>query len=166
MRYAVGGLAACLIALVQASSAQQFEMLGVVPNVLLVIVIAWLVVRGPDDVLPMAGVAGVLIGLIGVQTPGLALLAMVLAVAAGALVRELHVVHSDFVLAALLTLGGSMIYELVVLAGAMAAGAALEPAAALRYAVLPAAAVNLSLLPPIFFVMRLAGAPPRRRRYA
>ena len=53
MRYWIGAAIAFLLALVQASSIEQFKILGVSPNLMLVLLVSWLVVRGLDDVLPM-----------------------------------------------------------------------------------------------------------------
>ena len=75
MRYVTGAAIAFMLALVQASSVEQFRIIGVAPNLLLVFLVSWLVVRGLDDVLPMVAVAGITLGLVGLQTPGLALLA-------------------------------------------------------------------------------------------
>ena len=87
MRYITGTVIAFALALVQASSIQQFRIVGVTPNLMLVFLVAWLVVRGLDDVLPMIAVAGVTSGLIGLQTPGIVLLAL-LPIAALGLLRD------------------------------------------------------------------------------
>ena len=52
MRYWTGAAIAFFLALLQASSIEQFSVLGVTPNLLLVLLVSWLVVRGLDDVLP------------------------------------------------------------------------------------------------------------------
>ena len=53
MRYWTGGALVLFVALFQAASVDQFRILGVAPNVVLVLLVAWTVVRGLDDVLPM-----------------------------------------------------------------------------------------------------------------
>ena len=122
MRYWFGGAVVFLLALLQASSVQQFHVLGVVPNLMLVLLAAWLVVRGLDDVLPMIAVAGVTLGIIGLQAPGLVLLAL-LPIAALGVVRELHIVHSDLLLVLALVAGATAAYEFVLIASVIATGA-------------------------------------------
>ena len=97
MRYWTGAGVAFFLALLQASSIEQFKVLGVTPNLLLVLLVSWLVVRGLDDVLPMIAVAGVTLGFVGLQTPGLVLLAL-LPIAGLGVLREMHVIHSDLLL--------------------------------------------------------------------
>jgi len=164
MRYWTGGAIAISLALLQAASIEQFRVLGVSPNLMLVLLVSWLVVRGLDDVLPMLFVAGVTLGLIGSQTPGLVLLAL-LPIAGFGIVRELHVVHSDTLLALALVLLSSVAYELVLLASVLISGGVLDVGVAMTQTVLPAAIVNVALAPPVYLLMRLLAKPaePRRR---
>ncbi|HEX5479106.1 MAG TPA: hypothetical protein VFY79_05245 [Dehalococcoidia bacterium] len=163
MRYWVGGLLVFGFALVQASSVQQFHPLGVVPNLMLVLLVSWLVVRGLDDVLPMIAVAGVTLGLIGLQTPGLVLLALV-PVALLGVVREMHIVHSDVVLVLALVACASAAYESVMVLGVIAMGGGRDIIAALTRDIGPAIVVNLAITLPVYFVMRFAKPTERRHR--
>lgn len=163
MRYVIGALFAFTLALVQASSVEQFHILGIAPNLMLVLLVSWLVVRGLEDVLPMVAVAGVTIGFIGLQTPGLVLLAMLVPLVALGAVRELHVIHSELLLTLLLTGAATLIYESIILLGLMATGGVIDPVVSLRDVVVPAAIVNVILAPPVFAVMRLARPGPERR---
>ncbi len=155
MRYWTGGGLAFLLALFQAASIEQFQILGVAPNLMLVLLVSWLVVRGLDDVLPMVAVAGITLGLVGLQTPGLVLLALLPIVALG-FVRELHVIHSDMMLVLALVAAATFAYEVVLLAEVMLTGGVLDPATAIGHAVVPAAIVNVAITPPVYVVMRLA----------
>ena len=161
MRYWTGAVIAFLLAIVQASSVEQFKILGVSPNLMLVFLVAWLVVRGLDDVLPMLLVSGITLGLVGLQSPGVVLLALLPVVGLG-MVRELHIVHSDFVLALLLIIPATLAYETVMLLSVMATGGTLDFMAGLRAAVVPAAIVNVALMPFVFAVMRFAKPADRR----
>jgi cell shape-determining protein MreD len=163
MRYWIGGVLAVFLALLQAASIEQFKIIGVAPNLMLVLLVAWLVVRGLDDVLPMLFVAGVTLGLVGSQTPGLVLLAL-LPIAAFGVVRELHVVHSDAVLVLGLVLASTVAYELILLLSVMATGGVLDVRTAFVHAVVPAALVNVVLALPVYAVMRLAKPVDTRRR--
>lgn len=165
MRYITGTIIAVALALVQASSIEQFKILGVAPNLTLVFLVAWLVVRGLDDVLPMIAVTGITSGLIGLQTQGVVLLAL-LPIAAFGLLREMHVIHSDLALVLALVFAGSIAYEFVILITVMVTGGTLDPLVGIRSAVLPAAIVNVAMAPFVFGVMRLAKPAPRRGRLA
>ena len=163
MRYLTGAVIAFLLALVQASSVEQFRILGVAPNLMLVFLVAWLVVRGLDDVLPMVAVAGITLGLVGLQTPGLVLLAL-LPIAGLGLVREAHIVQSEALLALLLVIGASLAYETIMLFGVAATGGRLDLAAGFRSVVVPSALVNFAMTPFVYAVMRFARPDQRRHR--
>ena len=163
MRYIIGGAAAFLLALVQASSVEQFRILGVAPNLMLVMLVAWLVVRGLDDVLPMIGVAGVTLGFVGLQTPGLVLLALLAPLVTFGVVRELHIVHSEALLVLGFVLGASLAYETILLAGVLATGGVFDLRSAFTDVVLPAAMVNLMLSLPVYLLMRLRRPSEARR---
>lgn len=163
MRYWTGAATAFFLALLQASSIEEFKVLGVTPNVLLVLLVAWLVVRGLEDVLPMVAVSGITLGLVGMQTPGLDLLAL-LPLAVLGIVRELRLVHSDLVLTLALVAAGTAAYQAVLVLAVMAGGGRLDPLTAARAAVLPAVLVNVALALPVYGVMRLARPVGRRHR--
>ena len=165
MRYWTGSAVVFVLALIQASSVQQFHVLGVVPNLMLVFLAAWLVVRGLEDVLPMIGVAGITLGLIGLQTPGLVLLAL-LPLALFGVVRELHVVHSDLLLVVALVAASTVAYETVMLASVVLTGGGRDVIAAATRDIFPATAVNMVLTLPVYAVMRFARPVERRRRLA
>jgi len=161
VRYAAGALIAFSLALVQASSVEQFKVLGVSPNLLLVFLVAWLVVRGLEDVLPMIFVGGVTLGLVGLQSPGLVLLAL-LPVAGLGLVRESHVIHSDFVLTLGLVFLASLAYEGIMLLTVLATGGSAGLADGVASTVVPAAMVNVAITPFVFVFMRFARPAQRR----
>lgn len=163
MRYWAGGAFAFFLALFQAASVEQFKVLGVAPNLLLVLIVSWLVVRGLDDVLPMIAVAGLTLSFIGLQSPGLVLLALLPVIGLG-LVRELHVVHSDTVLVLALVAASTAMYELVLLASVMASGGVLDARTALAGTVVPSVLVNVAITLPVHLVMRLAKPHGDRHR--
>ena len=165
MRYWAGGAFAFFLALFQAASVDQFTVLGVAPNLMLVLIISWLVVRGLDDVLPMIAVAGLTLSFVGLQSPGIVLLALLPVVGLG-LVRELHVVHSDTVLVLALVAASTAAYECVLLASVMATGGVLDVRTALAGTVLPSVFVNLAITLPVHLVMRLAKPHGDRHRMA
>jgi uncharacterized membrane protein YjgN (DUF898 family) len=165
MRYWTGAAIALFLALLQASSIEQFKVLGVTPNLLLVLLVSWLVVRGLDDVLPMIAVAGVTMGFIGLQVPGLVLLAL-LPIAGLGVVRELHVIHSDLLLVLAFVLVATVAYESIIVAALITSGGGYDVVAALRSAIVPSALVNVMLTPPVYLLMRLAKPALRRNRLA
>ncbi len=155
MRYWTGALIAFLLAIVQASSVEQFKIMGVSPNLMLVFLVAWLVVRGLDDVLPMILVSGITLGLVGLQSPGVVLLAL-LPIAGFGVIRELHIIHSDLVLVLFIVFGSTIAYEMVMLLSTMASGGTLDIMTGIESFVIPAAIVNVALAPFVYFFMRFA----------
>lgn len=165
MRYWIGAAVALFIALLQASSIEQFKVLSVTPNLLLVLLVSWLVVRGLDDVLPMIAVAGITIGFVGLQTPGLVLVAL-LPIAGLGVLREMHVIHSDILMVLAFVLAATIAYEFIMVASVMLTGGGYDVLAALRSAVVPAAIVNVAIATPVYVLMRLAKSPAHRNRLA
>ena len=163
MRYVTGGMFVVFVALAQASSIEQFKILGVSPNLVLVLLAAWLVTRGLDDVLPMLFVAGATLGLIGLQTPGLVLLALLPLVALG-VVKELHVVHSDVLLVLFIAAAATLLYESTMVLSVMVTGGGLDSRAAISNVIVPALLVNLAITPPVYVVMRMLKPADTRRR--
>jgi cell shape-determining protein MreD len=164
VRYWIGGAIAFAMALLQTSSFEQFHVLGVAPNVMLVMLVAWMVVRGLDDVLPMVAVAGITMGFIGLQTPGAVLLALLIPVAGLGIIRELRVLHSDALLVLLFVVAASLVYETLLLAGVMATGGVFDVPGAFQDVVLPAMIVNAAIALPVYLVMRFARPTQMRRR--
>jgi hypothetical protein len=164
VRYVVGGVFAFALAMVQASSVEQFRILGVAPNLMLVMLVSWLVVRGLDDVLPMIAVSGMTLGFVGLQTPGVILFALLAPLALFGIVRELKIIHSETVLVVALVLGASLLYETIVLGAVMATGGVFDPQRGMTEVVLPAAIVNLAIALPVYLVIRLARPSMPRRR--
>jgi cell shape-determining protein MreD len=160
-----GAALASGLALVQASSVDQFRILGVAPNLLLVMLVCWLVVRGLEDALPLVFVAGVTLGLVGLQPPGLVLLALLPIAAIGA-VRELRLLHSEALLALLSVAVATAAYETVILLSVVADGGVLDLRTAFGEAVGPAIIVNVALAPFAYALMRLARPAPRLGRLA
>jgi uncharacterized membrane protein YjgN (DUF898 family) len=165
MRYWTGAGIALFLALLQASSIEQFKVLGVTPNLLLVLLVSWLVVRGLDDVLPMIAVSGITMGFVGLQMPGLILLAL-LPIAGLGVLRELHIIHSDILLVLAFVVVATVLYEAIIVAALVATGGGYDIAAAIRSAIIPSAIVNVIITPPVYLVMRLARPPLRRNRLA
>jgi hypothetical protein len=163
VRYVTGGAFVVFVALAQASSIEQFKILGVSPNLVLVLLAAWLVTRGLDDVLPMVLVAGATLGLVGLQTPGLVLLALLPLAALGVL-KELHIIHSDALLALLIVAAATLLYEATMVLSVMLTGGGLDSRAAISNVIIPAVLVNLAITPPVYVVMRILKPADTRRR--
>ena len=166
MRYVLGGAAAFFLAMFQASSVEQIHVLGVIPNLLLVTLVCWLVVRGLDDVMPMVAVTGITLAFVGLQAPGLVLLALLLAIAPAGLLREMHVVSNDLLLAVALVAVASLIYETVMLSSVLVTGGVFDVRGGFSDAVLPATLVNVCMAPVVYVLMRFAKPRVSRNRYA
>ena len=76
MSYYVGLPLLLLVALLEVSVAPMFRVAGLQPNLMLVLLIAWLIVRGAGEAFILAPVGGVLLGLVDGAPAGTALIGL------------------------------------------------------------------------------------------
>jgi len=152
---ATGLVLIALAALVQAAVLPAFSIFGAQPNLLVVLLIAWMSVRGKREALPLIPAAGFLQGLLDSQPLGLAMLALAPLVLMTE-VPELRLVESDLVPALVLTAVATFAYEGTMLLALVVTGERLDRAASVMDVLLPAVIANTLLLLPVYGVMRLA----------
>ena len=153
------------LALVEASVLPLFRIGGLQPNLTLVVLVAWILVRGQKEALVLIPVAGICLGLLGAAAMGSALLAM----APLALLydlREVHLGEGQFSLTLLLTLGATLIYQIIHLLIYFLFGEAGSWTSALVGIVLPTALLNLVVAVPVYFVVWSISGDTRRAAFA
>lgn len=163
MILAAGLLLMALAALMQAAVLPSFSIFGAQPNLLVVLLIAWLSVRGRREVLPLIPAAGFMQGLLDSQPLGLAMLALAPLVLM-AEVPEMRLVESDLVPALALTVLATFAYEGTMLIALAVTGERLDWAASALDVILPAVIANTLLLLPVYGAMRLASMDLAGRR--
>ncbi len=160
MSFLAGLLIVFAAALAQAAVLPEFSVFGVQPNLLIVVLIAWMSVRGKQETLPLIAAAGFLQGLLDSQPLGLAMLALAPLVLMTE-VRELKLVESDLLPAILLTVLATFAYEGTMLISLAVTGERLDWYGSVLNVLLPAAIANALLLLPVYGVLRILEPEPQ-----
>ncbi len=163
MNIAAGILAVIVAALLQLAVMPAFSIFGVHPNLIIVLLIAWMATRGPQEALVMIPVAGFAVGLLDSQPLGLAMLALA-PLTLMTNVRELRLVESDLLPAVVLTVVATLVYETVILLSLAVRGERPEWVESILDVLVPAAIVNALVLLPVFGLIRLGSLDLRRQR--
>ena len=162
MNGAIGLLVIIVAVLAQASILPAFSIFGAHPNLVLVLLVTWVSVRGQQEALLLIPAAGFLLGLLDSQPLGLAMLALTPLILMGD-VRDLRVVESDLLLAVVLTALATLAYEGTGLVTLAVTGERLNWLATVLGVLVPATIANVLLLLPVYAVVRLASPDLRRR---
>lgn len=160
MRYWLGFGLVLILVLLQTSALPLFSIFGTRPDLLLVVLMAWMLARGLPEALPLAALAGLLLGFLGAGSPGVPLIALAL-VAVLAAGRELRLLQPDL-LALLVAFAGSLVYQFVFLVSASLGGRTVGWADAFSV-VLPAAVINAVVMVPAYRAMALTVRPAIHR---
>jgi len=159
---AVGLLAVLFAVLAQASVMPGFSIFGVQPNLVIVLLVAWMTVRGRREVLFLIPAAGFAQGLLDSQPLGLAMLALAPLILMTD-VRELRLVESDLLPAVGLVALATLVFEGTVLLTLAVTGNHPDWLASVLDVLVPAAIANVLLLLPVYGLIRVASVDLRRR---
>jgi rod shape-determining protein MreD len=160
---AAGLVAVLFAALAQAAVMPSFSIFGVQPSLVIVLLVAWMSIRGQREALFLIPAAGFVLGLLDGEPLGLAMLALAPLVLMTE-VREWRRVESDLVPALVLTVAGTLVYETTVLLSLAVRGEQVSWLASSVDVLVPAAIANVLLLLPVYAVIRLASLDLRRPR--
>jgi rod shape-determining protein MreD len=163
VRYPLAAAVVLLAALVQTSIVPMFSVLGVHPNVVLVLVVSWAMVRGQGEALFVVPMAGIALGLLDGEPLGTALLALIPVVLLAEL-REARLVEGDFLLAVALIVLATLAYESLFLVTLRLTGETVGWWGSFSRVIVPTAIVNALLLPPFYAMIWLASSDVRRAR--
>ena len=163
MSLAVGLAAVLFAALAQVSAMPAFSIFGVQPNLVIVLLVAWMSVRPQREALLQIPAAGFALGLLDSQPLGLAMLALAPLVLMTD-VRGLRLVDSDLLPAVILTALATLVYETTILLSLAVRGESLEWLAGVLDILLPAAIANVLLLLPVYGAVRLGSLGLAGRR--
>jgi len=159
---AVGLLAVLFAVLAQTSVMPGFSIFGVQPNLVIVLLVAWMTVRGRREVLFLIPAAGFAQGLLDSQPLGLAMLALAPLILMTD-VRELRLVESDLLPAVGLVALATLVFEGTVLLTLAVTGNHPDWLASVLDVLVPAAIANVLLLLPVYGLIRVASVDLRRR---
>lgn len=165
MSYYVGISLVILSALLEASVLPMFRVNGLQPNLTLVLLMAWLIIRGADEAYVLIPIGGVFIGLVDGALMGTALLAM----APVALLQEIRggqLNENGPLMAVIFTAVMSLVYNYTYLLVFTIQGQAGSWVEATTRVILPTTLINLAVLLPLYFVFALVNPQQRRSLYA
>ncbi len=161
MRYYLAVPLLLAAALMQSSVLSSFPVLGVYPNLVLVLVVCWTVVRGQNEGMVVVPLGGLCLGLLSSQPVGVALLAAAPVVLLAEL-REARLTQSDFLLAVFLVLVSSLVYETVFLVILRVMGDSVQWWGSFMRVILPTSIVNVLFTPPLYWLVWWRSTASRR----
>ncbi|MBI3976952.1 MAG: rod shape-determining protein MreD [Chloroflexi bacterium] len=141
-----------LVGVLQASAAPSLRILGVKPDLMLVVVVCWGAVRGWRQGLLWGLLGGLILDQFASTPAGLnAVLLGALGAAAGA--GEFQLVRGNLLPPLLVALGGTLLLDLVTFAVIQVTGGRMEWRYFFQHVVAPSAVVNTVLALPLYAVM-------------
>ena len=165
MSYYVGIALVFLFALAEASVLPLFRVHELQPNLVLILLVIWLVVRGQEEAYVLIPVGAVVLGLVGGAPIGTALIGL----APIALLQELRgaqLTDRGLVVAVVFCAIISLIYNYTFLAVFTLEGQSGSWLIATTHVILPTVLLNLGVLLPCYAVFLILNKEPRRSLYA
>ena len=147
-------LATLGLVLLQTSAAPAFELFGVAPNLLLVALCAWTVVRGNQEALVLIPVAGLGIGLLSFQGIPESIAAFV-PIGLVAALRPFLQPRIEFFWALAVTAAATILHFLAIALAVQIQGSSIDWFAAATDILVPSVLVNLLLGAAVYWLVRL-----------
>lgn len=165
MSYYVGVTLVIFTALLEASVLPMFRVEGVQPNLTLVLLMCWLIIRGAEEAYVLIPIGGVFIGLVDGALMGTALLGLA-PVALLQEVRGAQLNEKGLLMAVVFTAIMSLVYNYTYLLIATLQGEAGSWVEATTRVILPTALINLAVLLPLYAIFTFLNPFQRRSLYA
>lgn len=165
MSYYVGIPLLLFVALFEASVLPLFTVYGLQPDLMLVLLVAWLMVRGANEAFFLAPIGGLLLGLVDYQAMGTALIGL----APLAFLQELRgsqLREGGIVMAVAFTVAMTVFYNFAYLAVDTLQGESGDWLAASSRVIIPTALVNVAVLVPLYFTILAFSRERRQSAYA
>lgn len=163
MSYYVGIPLLLFVALIEAAVLPMFRIAGLQPNLMLVLLVAWLMVRSANEAFVLIPIGGFLLGLVDGAPMGTALIAMA-PIAFLHEIRGAHLNESGLVLTIAFVTLMTVVYHLVYYIVFVLQGDAGPILPAMLRVVLPVCFLNVLALLPTYIV--LSGFSQEKRRPA
>ena len=165
MSYYVGIALLFFAALIEVSVLPLFRLYGLQPNLVLVIVIAWLIIRGEEEAYVLIPVGGLLLGLVESAPMGTALLALA-PIAILQEIRGAQFGQGGIVMAVAFTVVMTVVYNFTYLLVFTLTGDSGSWLLATTNVILPATLLNVVVLLPLYFFFSVVNPRARRSLYA
>jgi rod shape-determining protein MreD len=160
MRYVVAILAAWVFAVLQVSVMPYVEILGVAPDLVLLLAASWVVVRGHQESFVIVPAMGFVRDLITSDPLGTSALALAPIVLFAAAVR-LRSIDAEFLPTVLVVASGTLTYGIISMTVLAVTGQTVDWTDAVLRVVLPACLVNAVFTPLVYVPVHLLSAPQR-----
>ena len=145
------------LTLLQTSAVPAFELLGVAPNLLLVTLCCWAVVRDPREALVLTPVAGISLGLLSHQGMAESVAAYVPVIVVAGL-RDQFRPPSEYAWALAVIIVATLLHFFAVAAALQVEGASLAWVAAITDVAVPSVLANLFVGAIVYWMVRLPTA--------
>ena len=150
------------LSLLQTSAFPAFEVIGVAPNVLLVVVVCWAVVRGQTEAMILVPFAGICIGLLSFQGMAESVAAFLPIVVVTALRSGLQP-RGEYAWALLVIVVATVIHFAAIAVSIEVEGSAIDWIAAVTDVLLPSVLINLVVAAVVYWLIRLPSPRPAAR---
>jgi rod shape-determining protein MreD len=154
-----------LLALAEASVLPMFRIAGLQPNLVLVLMVAWLVLRGPGESFVLIPFAGLVLGLVDGAPLGTALLGLA-PIALLHEVRGAKLTEGGLPLTIVFVIVMTFVFHLAYLLVFTVLGQSGNLPAALPRVVLPTTFLNVAVLLPVYVFVSMSSQEVRRAAYA
>jgi rod shape-determining protein MreD len=165
MSYYVGIGLLFFSALIEVSVLPMFRVYGLQPNLTLIILIAWLIVRGEEEAYVLIPIGGLLLGLVESAPIGTALLALA-PIAVLQEIRGAQFGGGGIVMAVAFTVVMSVVYNFTYLLVFTLTGESGGWLPATTNVVLPSTLLNVVVLVPLYAFFSIVNPRARRSLYA
>ena len=142
------------LTLLQTSAIPAFELLGVAPNLLLVTLCCWAVVRDPREALVMVPLAGIWIGLLSNQGMAESVAAFVPLVLVAGLRGPINP-PNEYAWAFAVIIAGTLLHFSAVAMALQVEGASIDWVAAITEVAVPSVLTNLAIGAIVYWLVRL-----------
>jgi rod shape-determining protein MreD len=159
-----GALLVIVAAIAQVSIVPYFSIFGAQPNLVLVVLVAWMTLRPKQETMLLIPFGGVLIGIFDTQPLGVALLALIPLMVMAEIV-EMRLVQSTLLQGVVIIIVATLLYEVAFLITLAVTGESVDWLAAVVDVLVPAAIANALVLLPVYGMIRLATVESRRPAY-
>jgi rod shape-determining protein MreD len=149
MRYVIGALLAGLLAVLQVSVMQYVQVLGVAPDLVLILAASWAVVRGQQEATVVVPLAGFLKDLVTSDPLGTSVLGLAPIVLFAAAIR-LRAVDTEFIPTVAVVALGSLTYGIISMTVLAITGQTVIWDQAVTRVLLPACLVNALFTPLVY----------------
>jgi rod shape-determining protein MreD len=163
--YWIGVPLLILVALIEVSVLPLFRVYGLQPNIMLVLLVAWLIVRGSNEVYVLAPIGGIILGFLDGAPAGTALIGL----APLALLQEIRgsqLREGGLIEAISFTILMSFFYNIVHLGVFALLNETGELGPAFTRIILPTVFLNAVVLLPLYWLLTVTYSESRRSVYA